>query len=141
MVIDYRALNEKTIPAAHPLPNITEILERFGGAKYFSIFALASGFHQIEISQIDHHKTAFSTTGHSHPVPMPFGLRNAPASFQRLMNLVLLGLQDVVLFDYVDDVIIFANNLKEHKRKMRKLFDHLLNTTFATTRQMRVSSY
>ena len=67
MVIDYRALNDKTIRDAHPLPNITEILDMLGGAKYFSIFDLASGFHQIKMSTNDGYKTAFSTaTGHYH---------------------------------------------------------------------------
>ena len=61
LVIDYRKLNKKTIPNAYPLPNITEILEQVGGAKYFSVFNLASGFHQIGIESKDRQKTAFST--------------------------------------------------------------------------------
>ena len=62
MVIDYRTLNEKTVGDAHPLPNIAEILDRLGGAKYFSTFDLASGFHQIEMDPKDKYKTAFTTT-------------------------------------------------------------------------------
>ena len=127
MVIDYRALNDKTIGDAHPLLNITEILDMLGGAKYFSIFDLASGFHQIKMSTKDRHKTAFSTaTGHYHYVRMLFGLKNAPATFQRLMNLVLLGLQDSELLVYLDDVIIFASSLNEHEIKVKRLFDRLL---------------
>lgn len=61
MVIDYRRLNEKTIGDAYPLPNITDILDQLGSAKYFSIFDLASGFHQIQMKQEDADKTAFST--------------------------------------------------------------------------------
>lgn len=61
LVIDYRKLNDKTIGDAFPLPNITEILDQLGSAKYFSTFDLASGFHQIRMSQEDAHKTAFST--------------------------------------------------------------------------------
>ena len=98
-----------------------------GGAKYFSIFDLASGFHQIKMSTKDRHKTAFSTaSGHYHYVRMPFELKNAPATFQRLMNLVLLGLQDSELLVYLDDVIIFASSLEEHETKVKRLFDRLL---------------
>jgi len=61
-VIDFRALNEKTIGNAYPLPNITEILVQLGSTKYFSVFDLASGFHQIPIHESDAQKTAFSTS-------------------------------------------------------------------------------
>lgn len=57
---------------------------------------------------------------------MPFGLKNAPATFQRLMNLVLIGLLDVELLVYLDDVIVFAATLEEHDKEIRKLFDRLL---------------
>jgi len=61
MVIDYRALNEKTIGDAYSLPNITDILDQLGNAKYFSVLDLASGFHQIPMDSKDASKTAFST--------------------------------------------------------------------------------
>lgn len=94
MIIDFRALNEKTLGDAYPLPNITEILDQLGSAKYFSVFDLASGFHQIPMHESDTHKTAFSTPfGHYQFNRMPFGLKNAPATFQRLMDQVLSGLQ------------------------------------------------
>lgn len=99
MVIDYRALNEKTIGDRYPLPNISEILENLGGAKFFSVFDLASGFHQIPMNPKDSPKTAFSSfDGHYEFLRMPFGLTGAPSSFQRLMNKVLCGMNGVELF-------------------------------------------
>ena len=59
MVIDYRALNEKIVGDAYPLPNITDILDQLGGAKYFTVLDLASGFHQIEIEPGDRQKRLF----------------------------------------------------------------------------------
>ena len=74
----------------------------------------------------DKHKTALSTgNGHYHYILMPFGLKKAPATFQRLMNLVLLGLQDSELLVYLDDVIIFASSLEEHAKKVKRLFERL----------------
>jgi len=126
MVIDYRRLNEKTVGDAYPLPNIIEILDQLGAAKYFSVFDLASGFHQIPVEPADAHKTAFSTPfGHYQFTRMPFGLKNAPATFQRLMDHVLAGLQGAELFVYLDDIIIYARSLREHEIKYQKLIARL----------------
>ncbi|XP_076285579.1 uncharacterized protein LOC143211634 [Lasioglossum baleicum] len=126
MVIDFRALNEKTISDKYPLPQITEILDRLGGAKYFSIFDLASGFHQIEMDPKDRQKTAFTTpNGHYEFSRMPFGLKNAPPTFQRLMDQVLTGLQGTDVFIYLDDVVVHASSLHEHNIKVRKLLNRL----------------
>lgn len=82
VVIDYRLLNEKTIGDAYPLPNISDILDQLGSAKYFSVLDLAFGFHQIPMAKRDAAKTAFSTPyGHFQFKRMPFGLKNAPATF------------------------------------------------------------
>ncbi|XP_033362977.1 uncharacterized protein LOC117241106 [Bombus vosnesenskii] len=126
LVIDYRKLNDKTIGDAFPLPNITEILDQLGSAKYFSMFDLASGFHQIRMSQADAHKTAFSTPyGHFQFKRMHFGLKNAPATFQRLMNSVLSGLQGIELFVYLDDIVIYSRSLQEHEIIFNKLMERL----------------
>lgn len=126
LVIDFRALNEKTIGDAYPLPNITEILDQLGGAKYFSVFDLASGFHQIPMDDKDRHKTAFSTPhGHYEYNRMPFGLKNAPATFQRLMDQTLSGLQGNEMFVYLDDIVIYARSLSEHRTKFVKLAERL----------------
>lgn len=126
MVIDFRALNEKTVGDAYPLPNITEILDQLGGAKYFSVFDLASGFHQIRMDERDAQKTAFSTPhGHYEYKRMPFGLKNAPATFQRLMDQILSGLQGNELFVYLDDIVLYASSLEEHAQKFHKLAHRL----------------
>ncbi|CAK9834632.1 Retrovirus-related Pol polyprotein from transposon 17.6 [Anthophora retusa] len=126
MVIDYRSLNENSVADAYPLPNITEILDQLGSAKYFSTFDLASGFHQIGIAEKDAEKTAFSTPyGHYQFNRMPFGLRNAPSTFQRLMDSVLSGLQGNEMFVYLDDIVIYASSLTEHNIKFNKLAERL----------------
>ena len=126
MVLDFRSLNDKTISDAYPLPNITEIFDQVGGAKYYSVLDLASGFHQIKMHPEDAHKTAFSTPfGHYEFVRMPFGLKNAPASFQRLMDDLLRGLQGIILFVYLDDIVIYSNTLQEHEKKINLLFSRL----------------
>jgi len=128
LVIDFRALNEKTLGDAYPLPNISDILDQIGSAKYFSVFDLASGFHQIPMSEADAPKTAFSTPfGHYEFKRMPFGLKNAPATFQRLMDRVLSGLQGIELFVYLDDIVIYASSLTEHNKKFNKLAERLRN--------------
>ena len=126
MVIDFRQLNEKTVKDAYPLPNITHILDQLGGAQYFSTLDLAMGFHQIKMHPKSKAKTAFSTPfGHYHFNRMPFGLKNAPATFQRLMDRVLSGLQGIELFVYMDDIVIYASSLEEHTRKLLTLLERL----------------
>ena len=126
MVIDLLALNEKSIPDAYPLPSILETLEQLGTAKYFSVFDLANGFHQIAMEEKDAEKSAFSTPyGHYEYMRMPFGLRNAPATFQRLMENVLSCLQGTELFVYFDDIVIYARSLEEHRYKFNKLAERL----------------
>ena len=126
MVINYRALNEKTVGDAYPLPNIIDILDQLGGAKYFTVLDIAVGFHQIEGEPGDRHKTAFSTPfGHYEFNGMPFGMKNAPATFKKIMDRVLSGLQGVELFIYIDDIVIYAKSLKEHNTKLEKLLGRL----------------
>ena len=108
------------------MPNIEDILSELGNSQFFSCFDLVQGFHQVEIFPPDRKKTAFSTNfGHYEWVRTPFGLKNAPPTFQRLVDQVLLGLQGVECFVYVDDVIVHARSLEEHNAKIRRLFDRL----------------
>lgn len=92
---------------AYPVPNICDILDQFGGAKYFSVLDLASEFHQILMDLANAHKTAFSTPhGHYQFSRMPFGLKNAPTTFQRLIDQTLCGLQGTEMFVYMDNIVI-----------------------------------
>ena len=126
LVIDFRALNEKTVASAYPLPNITEILDQLGRSKYFSTLDLASGFHQVPIDPADAPKTAFSTPfNHLQYKRMPMGLKGAPSTFQALMDKVLTGLQGIELFVYMDDIVVYAESLEDHSRKLKKLFGRL----------------
>lgn len=131
VVVDYRKLNEKTINDKYPLPNITDILDKLGRCQYFSTLDLASGFHQIEMNPRDSEKTAFNVeNGHFEYLRMPFGLKNAPATFQRVMDNILKGIQNELCLVYMDDIIIFSVSLQEQIQNLRKVFDRLRNANF-----------
>lgn len=126
LVIDYRKLNQKTIDDRYPIPNITEILDKLGKCQYFSTLDLASGFHQIEVDQKDIQKTAFNVEGgHYEFVRMPFGLKNAPATFQRVMDNILREHIGVRCLVYMDDIIIFSTSLQEHLINLSMILESL----------------
>lgn len=123
LVIDYRKLNEKTIEDKYPLPRIDEILENLGRCTYFSTLDLAQGFHQIEMSPESIEKTAFSVNnGHYEYVRMPFGLKNAPSTFQRVMDNILREYLYKFCFVYMDDIVIFSRSLQEHLHHIKLIF-------------------
>jgi hypothetical protein len=106
LVTDYRKLNEQTIGDAYPLPDVTENVDRLGHSKYFSCTDLVMRYHQIEMAEWDRVKTAFGTKeGHWENKPLPFGLKTAPATFQRMMNAVLSGLAGSRCFVFLDDIV------------------------------------
>ena len=126
IVIDYRKLNEKSIDDKFPIPNIEGILDRLGRAQYFTILDLAKGFHQIMVKDSDQKKTAFSTpSGHYEYIRMPFGLKNAPATFQRLINSILRNFINKICVVYLDDILIFSTSLEEHVDSINKIFGAL----------------
>lgn len=126
VVIDYRKLNDKTIDDRHPIPQIEDILDNLGRSCYFTTLDLKSGFHQIELDEDSRQKTAFSTDlGHFEFLRMPFGLKNAPATFQRAMNYILGDLIGTVCYVYLDDIIIFGKNLEEHLKNLGKVLERL----------------
>ena len=115
-----------TIGDSYPLPLINEILDQLGNAKYFTTLDLFTGFHQVFLMDEDAHKTAFTTPGgHFEFKRLPFGLSNAPRTFQRVMDIVLSGLIGIVCFVYLDDVVIYARDLKEHEEKFQQAMDRL----------------
>lgn len=129
IVIDYRRLNDATVSEVYPIPLISDILDQLGHSKYFSTLDLVSGFHQIRLSPDDAQKTGFtivntnSSVGHYEFTRMPFGLKNAPSTFQRLMNTVLSGLQGLHCYVYLDDCIIYSTDLSSHMEKLQLVFD------------------
>lgn len=126
LVVDYRKLNEKTIDDRYPLPNISDILDKLGRSQYFTTLDLTSGFHQIEMDVNSIPKTAFNVeNGHYEYTRMPFGLKNAPSTFQRTMDNVLRGLQGKICLVYMDDIIIYSTSLQEHLDSLKQVFDRL----------------
>jgi len=126
MVVDFRKLNEKTVGDAHPLLDITEILDQLGQSKYFTYLDMAMGYHQIELERGEGPKTAFSTKqGHWEYLRLPFGLKRAPATFQKMMNSVLSGLTGTHCFVYLDNIVLYARSLAENDVKLREVLDRL----------------
>jgi hypothetical protein len=124
--VDFCKLNDITVGDSFPLPNIQDILDKLGRARYFSALDCASGYWQVPLAEEDRAKTAFRTpTGHYEYLRMPFGLKSAPNTFQRLMNSVFMGLIGTRCFPYLDDVIIFGETLQEHYTRFREFFQNL----------------
>ena len=124
--VDYRELNSVTRKDAYPLPRIDDTLDTLAGAKWFSTLDLLSGYWQVEMDEADKPKTAFCTPeGLFEFNVMPFGLCNAPATFQRLMDSVLAGLQWSSCLVYLDDIIVIRKTFEDHLRNLAEVFDRL----------------
>lgn len=124
--VDYRKLNAVTHRDAYPLPRIEEALTTLSKATYYSTMDLASGYWQVEVDARDREKTAFSTpVGLFEFERMPFGLCNAPATFQRLMQSCLGGLVSESLLVYLDDVIVFSPDFETHLTDLEAVFERL----------------
>ena len=118
--VDYRKLNQITVNDSHPLPLISDLLDSVKDAKYFSLLDLRSGYWQIPVAQEDRAKTAFVTqNGLYEFTRMPFGLKTAPATFQRAMEVILAGLTFEICLCYLDDVIVFGKTLTEHNDRLK----------------------
>ena len=124
--VDYRKLNDLTRKDAYPLPRIETCLDTLSGAAWYSTFDLRSGFHQVSVRPADKNKTTFICHRGTYRFPrMPFGLCNAPATFQRLMDTVLMGLNFEVCLAYLDDIIVFSRDLDSHFERLEILFQRL----------------
>lgn len=124
--VDYRAVNELTKRDRHPLPLIQDCFDQLGGAVIFSKFDLQQGFHQMKIADQDVEKTAFGTRyGHYEWLVMPFGLANAPSTFQRMMNDVLREFLDDFVQVYLDDILIYSKSEAEHLEHVAKVLEAL----------------
>ncbi|KAL1130399.1 hypothetical protein AAG570_013337 [Ranatra chinensis] len=126
VVVDFKELNKYTRPEKHPLPGLEEMLDRMNGATVFSLLDLKAGYHQIRMHEANCKKTAFQFgRGKYEFTRMPFGLRNVPTTFQRLMDEFLEGLNEDAIQVYMDDIIIFSRSEQEHGRHLRQLLHRL----------------
>ena len=124
--VDYRKLNRATKLDEYPLPRIDDTLDMLSGAQHFTTLDLASGYWQVPVDQTSQEKTAFIThSGLYEFRKMPFGLVNAPATFQRLMQVVLCGLTKKVCHVYVDDVLVFGCTFEEHVQNLCSVLDRI----------------
>ena len=127
MVTNFVKLNEQTVTNATSLPHIDELIARLGKAKVFSKLDLTSGFHQVRMREEDIEKTGFTTPfGHYEWVVMPFGEKNAPATFVQLLNqLVLVDLVHDFIIVFVDDILVFSEDEDQHIEHVKAVLDRL----------------
>jgi len=129
--VDYRALNAATKPDSYPITNITDTLDSLGYKKIFTVLDIASGYHQIPIKPEYKEKTAFSChRGHVQFIKMPLGLNNAPATYQRCIDVIVMGLKGIDCLAYLDDIICFSATMEEHAQKLRKIFERVEQANF-----------
>ena len=124
--VDYRRLNAVTKKDVYPLPRIEDILDTIGRARYFTTFDLSAGYWQIQLDPCATEKTAFTThCGLFEFTRMPFGLCNAPSTFQRVMQTVLAGLEGKSCFVYIDDILVCSRSFEEHIAHLREVLERL----------------
>ena len=125
--IDYRKVNSITRKDAYPLPRMDDTLDTLTGSKWFSTLDLISGYWQVEIEKKDREKTAFCTSDCLFEFKvMPFGLCNAPATFQRLMDMVLAGLKWTNCLVYIDDIIVIGKTFSEHLTNLTQVLNRVI---------------
>jgi hypothetical protein len=126
LCVDYRGLNKVTRKNRHPLPLISETLDRLGKAVIYTKLDLKDAYYRIRIRAGDEWKTAFRTRyGHFEYCVMPFGLANAPATFQAYINQALSGLVDMLCVVYLDDILIYSTDLSKHWQDVCQVLERL----------------
>jgi len=126
LCVDYRNLNKLTILNKYPLPLMDELRDCVAGAKVVTKLDRKDGYHLIQMKKGDQHKTAFRTRyGQYQYKVIPFGLVNAPATFQTMMNKILRGFFDHGVVVYLDDILIYSENMDDHIKLVQKVLDRL----------------
>ncbi|GJU99726.1 putative reverse transcriptase domain-containing protein [Tanacetum coccineum] len=126
MCIDYRELNKLTVKNRYPLPRIDALFDQLQGSNVYSKIDLRSGYHQLRVREQDIPKTAFRTRyGHYEFQVMPFGLTNAPAVFMDLMNRVCKPYLDKFVIVFIDDILIYSKDKKEHEEHLKAILELL----------------
>ena len=132
---DYRGLNKISLRNGYPLPRIDEMLDRLHGKQVFSKIDLQMGYNQIRVVDTDVHKTAFRTRyGLFEYLVMPFGLCNAPATFQRTMNDIFRQHLDDFVMVYLDDILVMSRTVEEHRQHLRTVLGILRHHRFYAKR-------
>jgi hypothetical protein len=126
LCVDYRNLNRVTIMNRYPLPLMRELQDRTRKAKFFSKIDLKNGYNLVRIKKGDEWKTAFRTRyGHYEYLVMPFGLANAPATFQNMIHDILRDLLDRGVIAYLDDILIYSETEEEHEALLAEVLSRL----------------
>nr|GEV29256.1 putative reverse transcriptase domain-containing protein [Tanacetum cinerariifolium] len=130
MFIDYCELNKLTIKNRYPLLRIDDLFDQLQGSSIYSKIDLRSGYHQLRVREQDIPKTAFrSQYGHYEFQVMPFGLTNAPAVFIDLMNRVYKPYLDKFVIIFIDDILIYSKDKKEHEEHLKAILEFLKKET------------